>query len=510
MNGTKRHPRLLSILRGGWSSQMGLSAQTPRPKDTLTLSGKTGIPVVLSVLFMCSLLNTASANDLLVTTLERGVSAIEQLSPDDGAQPLAASLSESGVLPGGIAFDGLDNPYVFDLKTGLVYSFDLETGVPGAAVTTSPVPDFSAMIGTPTGLLVAGISGADGLHVINTINGRVEQLCSGSIPVPVSALAMEDNDTVLIASSFTGEVYRLDLVTCTSIVVSSGYFANPVGIALGADGDIFVIDQNAGGRYGAYGSIFRIDRESNTVSTVVSEGRYFADARQLVAGLDGRLLVLDAASGISSVDTQTGEQSLVYAGDFATADTVDLDPVPQTLDDDGIADKIDNCPTIDNTDQLDSNQDGFGDACVSPKITIPEYAEIDSTVVIGSGKMKMKSSVLESGVVLGENITAESNVYVSKDTIIGNDVLLGKNAVIGSGVRIGNNVSLGDGVTIQDGAVIGNDSQIGSSVCISSSATVGSLVNIGSNNHVSTGEEVPDGVVWGDRSSKPSDCSADA
>lgn len=423
------------------------------------LSGHLSLPATLALLG--SLVHPAYASDMLVTTLDDGFPAIEQLSLEGDAQ----SLPGSGVLPGGVAFDGLEASYVFDLQTGLVYPFDLETGRPGAAITTRAIAGFSGIVGTSNGLLVASNSGEAELHAINTSSGSVEQLCAGSLFAPISALAMEGDDAVLIASSFTGEIYSLDLVTCTSTIVSSGYFVNPVNIVRGTDGDIFVIDHYAASGYGENGSIFRVDRASSAVSAVAGPG--FTDPRQLAVGPDGRLLVLDA-TGVFSVDTQTGDQHLVYAGSFALADTVDLDLLPQPLDDDGVADIIDNCPTISNADQQDSNQDGFGDACVPPAMTIPEYADIHPTAVIGDGKMNLKHLVLESGVVLGDGITARAGVSVGKDTVIGDGVLLGKGVVIGSGVRIGNNVRLGRGVTIKDGAIIGDDRQIASGACISS------------------------------------------
>ena len=95
-----------------------------RPLSVLrsVFSGGMGLPAALALL-CTSLAHQASASDMLVTTLDDGFPAIEQLSLEGGAQ----SLPGSGVLPGGVAFDGLEASYVFDLQTGL------KAGVAGAS-----------------------------------------------------------------------------------------------------------------------------------------------------------------------------------------------------------------------------------------------------------------------------------------------------------------------------------------------------------------------------------------
>jgi hypothetical protein len=40
-------------------------------------------------------------------------------------------------------------------------------------------------------------------------------------------------------------------------------------------------------------------------------------------------------------------------------------------DADNVSNLFDNCPTVSNPAQTDANGDGYGDACVSPDVTIP-------------------------------------------------------------------------------------------------------------------------------------------
>lgn len=57
---------------------------------------------------------------------------------------------------------------------------------------------------------------------------------------------------------------------------------------------------------------------------------------------------------------------------------------PTDTDKDGFIDTLDNCPTVYNPDQLDSNGDGTGDACESIP-SIPEFpsAFLPATMIIG-------------------------------------------------------------------------------------------------------------------------------
>jgi hypothetical protein len=57
--------------------------------------------------------------------------------------------------------------------------------------------------------------------------------------------------------------------------------------------------------------------------------------------------------------------------------------IPTDTDGDGIPDSEDNCPTISNPDQQDSNGNNIGDACES--IPTPEFpsAVLPATMIIG-------------------------------------------------------------------------------------------------------------------------------
>jgi acetyltransferase-like isoleucine patch superfamily enzyme len=153
-------------------------------------------------------------------------------------------------------------------------------------------------------------------------------------------------------------------------------------------------------------------------------------------------------------------------------------------DGDGIPDSSDNCPTVYNPFQEDTNGDGYGDACVAPGVVIPPGVDIGANPVIGSG------SVINKSVSLGDNLNLDSNVTINKNVSGGNNLQVGINTVInqyssigddvviGSDVIIGQGVVIGSGVKIGNGTVIGKNTVIGNDVEIRQGVVIGQYVSV--------------------------------
>ena len=73
---------------------------------------------------------------------------------------------------------------------------------------------------------------------------------------------------------------------------------------------------------------------------------------------------------------------------------------PGDLDDDGIADALDNCPGLANADQVDLNTDDWGDACVD--VT----SSVHSTAQLGLNARVTGNSVVTARAVLGAGVDA--------------------------------------------------------------------------------------------------------
>ncbi len=153
---------------------------------------------------------------------------------------------------------------------------------------------------------------------------------------------------------------------------------------------------------------------------------------------------------------------------------------------DGIIDERDNCPTEFNPDQVDSNGDGFGDACVDPSVMISSNVDVDRTVTVGADARFKKD------VTVGANTSVGSNVYLKKGVNVGEDVNIGDGAKLNKDIEIGDAASIGPGVTmgrnvfVGPGSVIGANSVIGQDTVICGAAEIGPNSDIGKNNFVST------------------------
>lgn len=183
------------------------------------------------------------------------------------------------------------------------------------------------------------------------------------------------------------------------------------------------------------------------------------------------------------------------------------DACPPDADGDGVSDFDDNCPTIPNADQADSDGDGLGDACAPPGSIDPD-SEVGDNPVIGTGSEIDKDSVAGDDLVLGEDVSVDKNARLGDGVSVGDDSQISKDVVIGNNVTIGENVEISRGVVIEDGVSIGDNSVISRNVLICANADIGESVSIGKKRLIDTGEVIPDGTTLGGSRTGPGGCSA--
>jgi|GEM_PF-6191775 len=176
--------------------------------------------------------------------------------------------------------------------------------------------------------------------------------------------------------------------------------------------------------------------------------------------IDPASLYLDSANASPAL-AQTNNQNEI------------VDPAVDS-DNDGIDDSVDNCPTIPNSDQVDANQDGYGDACVSTSTRISE------------------------GVLIGYGFSSGFNCEIRKKTTIGDNVRIGVSVVIHQNVAIGDNVVVKDGSIIESAVIISDDVEVGENVRIADAAIVGDGVVIGSKSLIGKESTIGNGATIGD------------
>lgn len=152
---------------------------------------------------------------------------------------------------------------------------------------------------------------------------------------------------------------------------------------------------------------------------------------------------------------------------------------------DGIIDNVDNCPTAFNPDQVDSNGDGFGDACVDPTVLVSADVDVDRTVTVGADAELKKNVRLGAYTSVGSNVYLKNGVYIGEQVDIGDGARLNKYTRVGDAASIGPGVTIGKNTFVGSGTVIGANTTIGKDAVICASAEIGANSEIGSKSFVS-------------------------
>ena len=167
---------------------------------------------------------------------------------------------------------------------------------------------------------------------------------------------------------------------------------------------------------------------------------------------------------------------------------------PPDSDGDGVPDSIDNCPLAPNADQLDSNGDGLGDACVDPSVVLPPDLDIGANPIIGAG------TTIEDGDVIGDNAQIGSDVQLKQDVTVGDNVTVSAEGTIEEGVAVGSDTSIDfkvkieENVTIGSGVTIGERSVIKKDAFIKDNASIGAFVTIEDRAVIGVGAVIGDGA----------------
>ena len=182
-------------------------------------------------------------------------------------------------------------------------------------------PDARAVTLSPGDILVSDLGAfgdAGGVIRVDPATGAQATVSSGGLFAQNVGLALEADGDIVVAdmSASFGAVIRIDPATGAQATVSSGgSFEDPVGVAVEADGDILVSDSTA---FGDAGGVIRVDPVTGAQATV-SSGGSFVEPIGVALEADGDILVADLSAfggpgGVIRVDPVTGAQATVSSG----------------------------------------------------------------------------------------------------------------------------------------------------------------------------------------------------
>jgi UDP-3-O-[3-hydroxymyristoyl] glucosamine N-acyltransferase len=282
---------------------------------------------------------------------------------------------------------------------------------------------------------------------------------------------------------------------------SNDYFGP--SIAMNENGDFFVAwstHSEDEASAGVFGQLFRRNGEPAGSEVTIAPGS--ANENPVVA-MNRRGSIL-ATWDVGGAGTRNRD---IHARRFVVASGGDSGGELGDVDRDGIADDLDNCPTIVNEDQADAQGDGYGDACVSPDVVLPGDLRIGANPIIGAG------TVFEPGVSIGDRASIGELVKVLQRSSAGHDLRLDDLVVVGRRATLGNGVTMrfasfaeagvviGDGVTIDEqakvrrSAVVEDGARVEPFAVVFVGARIGAGAVIGAGARVGRGAVVAAGAV---------------
>jgi DNA-binding beta-propeller fold protein YncE len=202
---------------------------------------------------------------------------------------------------------------------------------------------------------INGTGGEDGVVRVNPDLGNIADTYLGDEFVSPRGIALDASGQLIVVDSGAAEIISLDLTTEIEMLLTSGLgLVNPRGLGIEASGDFIV-----GERF--TGELFRVTAAGVVMTPAINAGNLLPPS---LYHLDIVAATVDTDSDLVS----DGNDNCPTIANPLQTDT-DWDGIGDAcndaddIDGDEWADALDNCPAIANVDQTDSDSDGMGDVC---------------------------------------------------------------------------------------------------------------------------------------------------
>jgi streptogramin lyase len=258
----------------------------------------------------------AEPGDLIVADEDAfGGGGIMRIDPDTGVQSEIASDDD---LPGavGVAVAPGGEIFVADyiaFTSGAVFRVNPATGAASPVSSGDRFDSVFDVAYTPGGLLVANPEGANtGVIHVNPATGVQTQVSDDPAVTNPVGIAVGPAGGIFVADNDADAIFLINPADGSATPVSSGgSFANPARVAVGPGGEVYVADNGANGGDGA---VFRINLATGAQTPVAMDG-FLTDPFAVAVGFDGSLFVLDFdEKRVVRVNPVTGSQTPVSTG----------------------------------------------------------------------------------------------------------------------------------------------------------------------------------------------------
>jgi acyl-[acyl carrier protein]--UDP-N-acetylglucosamine O-acyltransferase len=150
-----------------------------------------------------------------------------------------------------------------------------------------------------------------------------------------------------------------------------------------------------------------------------------------------------------------------------------LAALAQDTDNDGVPDASDTCPATADATNLDSNGDGWGDACAHPS------AQVDASATLEEGAYVGARAIVGAGARLGVGATVGRRAEVEAGARIGAGGAISRAARVGAGAIVGDGAVLGYAASVGPHAVLGSTVRVGNLATIGAGASLADDVSVG-------------------------------